>query len=88
MTTITKTINVCDRCGHQQDMGTYMAGNHWGQCSVGWLGDKGGRSWQGDAGGVNLKGKAWLCETCTDAFLEFMRPTSDAATPSDSGREV
>ena len=72
MSAITTVINVCDRCGSQHDASRYMSGGSWGQLTVGWKGDKGGRTMQGDAGGVNLAGHAWLCEKCTDAFLEFM----------------
>ena len=72
MSTRTITINTCDRCGSEHDMGKYTQGNEWGQLSLSWTGDKGGRTWAGDAGGVNLQGKAWLCRGCTDAFLSFM----------------
>lgn len=74
MSTITETINVCDRCGSRHKASEYMAGNHWGNLNVVWNGDKGGRSYAGDAGGITIKGKAWLCETCTEAFEEFMKP--------------
>ena len=70
----TTTTLICDRCGSRHDQASYMAGSSWGQLNLTWNGDKGGRSWQGDAGGITLKGKAWLCEPCTDGFLEFMRP--------------
>lgn len=79
MATITSVINVCDRCGSRHDTAKYMADNEWGQLNLSWIGDKGGRSWQGDAGGVNLKGKAWLCMKCTDAFFAFMAPPQAAA---------
>lgn len=75
MSTITTVINVCDRCGSQHNAADYMKGNEWGHLSVAWSGDKGGRSYQGDAAGFNIKGKAWLCLPCTNAFEAFMKPT-------------
>lgn len=65
---------ICDRCGSRHDKASYMAGNSWGQLNLTWQGDKGGRTWDGSAAGVELKGKAWLCEPCTDAFLNFIKP--------------
>ncbi|EKZ1926233.1 TPA: hypothetical protein ACOENG_003029 [Stenotrophomonas maltophilia] len=75
MATETTVINICDRSGSRHDAAAYMAGSTWAQLNVTWSGEKGGRTWQGDAGGVNLKGKAWLCEPCTDAFLAFLKPS-------------
>lgn len=72
MTQITTVINVCDRCDSQHDASKYMAGNSWGQLNLQWSGDKGGRGHDGAAGGMNLKGKAWLCATCTDDFFIFL----------------
>jgi hypothetical protein len=68
----TIVIKVCDRCKSEHNRDDYMKGGSWGQTDVSWSGDRGGRSWQGDAGGTTHKGKAWLCQTCTDAFLQFM----------------
>lgn len=74
MATETTITQICDRCGSRHDKAGYMAGNSWGQMSLTWKGDKGGRAWDGAAGGVTLKGQAWLCEPCTDAFLIFIKP--------------
>jgi hypothetical protein len=74
--TQTITICTCDRCGAQHKEADYMSGNQWGQLSLSWTGDKGGRAYDGSAGGINLLGKAWLCLSCTDAFFEFMEPVA------------
>lgn len=71
----TVTTMVCDRCGSRHDNSKYMAGSSWGQLSVKWSGDKGGRAYDGAAGGISLKGEAWLCQQCTDGFLGFMART-------------
>ncbi len=75
MATETTVINICDRCGSRHDRAQYMAGNSWGQMTVQWHGDKGGRAYDGAAGGFTLKGSAWLCAPCTDAFLAFLKPS-------------
>lgn len=67
------TIDICDRCGHEQDRADYMKGSIWGQLFIKYKGDRGGRSWAGDAGGVNTEGKVWLCMTCADSFYEFLK---------------
>ncbi len=74
MATKTIVINICDRCGSQHPASDYSNGNSWAQMNLSWLGDKGGRSYDGAAGGIELKGKAWLCEPCTNAFLDFIKP--------------
>jgi hypothetical protein len=71
--TKTITINVCDRCGAESDAADYMAGNAWGQMTIDYHGDTGGRAYDGAAAGLNHKGKKWLCMACTDEFLTFMR---------------
>jgi hypothetical protein len=87
--TMTKVVTVCDRCGSQHDMANYTSGSSWGQCTVSWAGDKGGRSVQGDIGGINLKGEMWLCETCTEAFLQFTHRTkTNAATKTPSSQAM
>lgn len=63
-----------------------MAGNSWAQCKLVWNGDRGGRTWQGDAGGINLRGDVWLCEVCTDAFLEFIKPFSERPQLAGDGK--
>lgn len=73
MAQITTVINVCDRCGSQHNAAEYMKGHVWGQLTVAWKGDKGGRAYDGAAGGLNLEGKAWLCRVCTDDFLDFIK---------------
>ena len=73
MAQITTVINVCDRCGSQHNAADYMKGSVWGQLTVTWKGDKGGRAYDGAAGGLNLEGKAWLCRICTDDFLDFIK---------------
>lgn len=78
----TVTTNICDRCGSRHNAAEYMSGNEWGQTTVQWSGDTGGRSWSGDAGGTSHKGKAWLCLFCTQAFLAFMAPQKTA--PKDT----
>lgn len=67
-------IEICDRCGHETDIGNYMAGNSWGRLRLAWRGDKGSRAYDGAAGGVNIEGKADLCAQCLDEFQDFMRP--------------
>lgn len=71
MATETTVVNVCDRCGSRNNRDDYMKGNSWGQLTVTWSGDRGGRTYDGTAGGITLKGKAWLCESCTEEFLSF-----------------
>jgi hypothetical protein len=83
MATETTTTNICDRCGSRHDSERYSAGSSWAQLNLTWNGDKGGRTAQGDAGGVNLKGKAWLCEPCVNAFLEFLRPSTSQIDPRE-----
>lgn len=72
MATKTITINVCDRCGSEHNAADYMSGNAWGQMTINYQGDTGGRAYDGAAGGLNHKGTKWLCMTCTDAFFNFM----------------
>ena len=69
----TKTIVtcICDRCGAQEDKkerdkknGAYL--------NVAWKGSKWGRTMFGDLGGIALDGASYLCEKCTNDFLEFM----------------
>ena len=70
----TTVINICDRCGSRHNKADYMTGSSWGQLNIQWSGDKGGRAYDGAAAGVTLKGGAWLCEPCTDAFISFIEP--------------
>lgn len=74
MATETTTIDICDRCGSRHTRSYYMSGNSWGQLTLAWSGDMGGRAWDGAAGGTSLKGQAWLCLQCAHDFLHFMRP--------------
>lgn len=74
MATETTITQICDKCGSRHDKARYMAGNTWGQMTLTWRGDKGGRTWDGTAAGVEIKGSAWLCDYCADAFLKFIRP--------------
>ncbi len=89
MGTRTITINVCDRCGTEQDMADYTKGASWGQLSLEWKGDRGGRTHDGAAAGTNLAGKVWLCLKCTNQFCDFMRnaavsPTTSLATQAEN----
>lgn len=79
MATETVVTMICDRCGGRHDKAAYMTGNSWGQMTMQWSGDKGGRAYDGAASGINIKGSAWLCESCTDAFLDFMKETGNGA---------
>lgn len=72
MATETIIINVCDRCGSRHVAADYTKGSSWGQLTISWFGDMGGRAYDGAAGGCDLKGKAWICHPCTEAFLAFM----------------
>lgn len=71
--TVQKIEATCDRCGAAGDTGAMEGRNQWGELNVSYTGHQGGRAWDGAAGGVNIKGKAWLCMACTDAFLAFMK---------------
>jgi len=72
---VTVTL-VCDRCGSTHDKAKLMDGNQWAQATVQWSGDVGGRTYDGTAAGCLIKGKAWLCMNCTEAFLVFMKPAT------------
>lgn len=72
MASRTIQINTCDRCGHEQDMSTYMSGNEWGKADLSFSWEYGGRAYDGSAGGVSGKEKMWLCLQCTQAFREFL----------------
>ena len=63
----TKTIVtcICDRCGAQEDKEER-------DLNVAWKGSKWGRTMFGDLGGIALDGASYLCEKCTNDFLEFM----------------
>lgn len=75
MATETVVTLICDRCGHRQNKNDYCRGNSWGQLTLTWNGDQGGRSSQGDSAGITIKGDAYLCERCTESFLEWkMKP--------------
>jgi len=74
----TTTVNICDRCGSRHNAADYMAGNSWGQLTLKWHGDIGGRAYDGAAGGANIKGTAWICHPCTEAFLAFLKPTASS----------
>lgn len=82
-TTQAVTIAVCDRCKREGDTGDATGRQQWGEMHIGYKGHSGGRTVQGDAGGINHKGTAWLCMTCTDAFLSFLKNRS--TTGADHG---
>lgn len=74
MSTETITYLICDRCGSRHNQADYMRGNAWGQVTLEWHGDNGGRTYDGAAAGHNLKGTAWLCMECANAFEYFIHP--------------
>ena len=71
--TVQRIEATCDRCGAVGDTGNTEGRQQWGELEVIYIGHQGGRAWDGCAAGNNIKGKAWLCMACTDAFLKFMK---------------
>lgn len=73
MSTQTVTTLICDRCGTRETPIICRMS----EMKLSWNGARGGRTAQGDYGGYTIKGRADLCEPCTDAFLEWIKePTA------------
>ena len=71
---VTQTVVecTCDRCGKVGNTGIMEGRNVWGELDIAYSGHQGSRSWDGSAGGINIKGRKWLCMSCTEDFLKFM----------------
>lgn len=65
---------ICDRCGAVGDTGYTGQGKAWGELYVEYKGGF-GRPFDGNVN-MSIKDPAWLCMSCTHAFLSFMRGES------------
>lgn len=63
---------ICDRCGAVGDTSTSSQRKEWGELYIEYRGERGSRAYDGTAAGQNIKGSAWLCMNCTNAFMSFM----------------
>jgi|LSQX01.1.fsa_nt_gb hypothetical protein len=70
--TVTTVTCICDKCGAQEDKGMRDKKPDGSYLNVVWAGTRWSTCAFGNKGGVSLDDRAYLCEKCTNDFLEFM----------------